>query len=484
MKEIETKTLEKKRFSIKYKYLIHQVDKQTKDVSVLKTVGICFFVVIMLLLCILLLKGYIALNKSLLRSVEEGDIQAVQRALKNGANVNAKNSEGELEGLTALMIASFKGHTEVAELLITRGAHINTRISESNEFAEGTTTLMLATIMGRVHIVKLLLESGANVNAEDGDGRTALSYATKDKQPYADVIKTFLNYAKEGKQPNTIKIIFEDRKAGSFEWTEKDARQALTSFYVKYNPVFWGCNSDPSTPPAKEEELQCLDYQTFLEKGWGRCSIISYAFQKYTGLKKEGRYKIVSITDYLTINGLHYADHDVTILQIEDDEDGNSQYALIDSSLGWVITCSGLSPDGCIREWGKRTRNHHISGIKDNYTTNGWNKLKFLINDTWSITDNDQGETIPKHLQNSSSDGSVNPVKQYLKANLYDPSSIQYVEWSNVIEDKSKYWVRCTYHIKDYFGNDVPNNHVFVMTAEGQVMDVFNYTNLQRQLNI
>jgi hypothetical protein len=441
MQKTEKKTIKGKSSSTKN--ITRKSDKGRKDFPVSKMGKLGLFAALALLLAILSLKGYTILNKSLLKAAEEGNIQAFQRALKRGAN-------------------------------------INTRISESNRFQKGTTALMLATIRGHADIVKLLLENGADIHAENADGKTALSYAQKSKQPYSDVITTLLKYAKEGKQPNTLNTLFETKEAGRFEWTEEDVKQVLVSFYVKHNPVFWGCNSDPSTLPTKEEELQCFDYQTFLEKGWGQCSIINYAFQKYAGLKKKGRYRITSVLDYLIINGIHYADHDVTILQIENDKDGNNQHALIDPSLGWVITCSGDSPDDCIREWGTRTKNYHISGIKEQYTANGWNKLKFLINDKWSIHDSDQGETIPKHFQNSPSDGSVDIVKQYLE-HLYDPESIQYVEWSNVIEDGNKYLVRCTYHARDYSGNSGFNDHVFVITSEGQVIHVFNYIALLRQ---
>jgi hypothetical protein len=442
MQKIEKKTIEGK--SASTKNIIHKSDKGKKDFTLSKRWNICLFVVITLLLGILSLQGYITLNKNLLNAVKKGDIQAVQRALK-------------------------------------RGAHVNARVSESNTFQKGTTALMLATIRGYTDIVELLLENGVDIHAEDADGKTALSYAQKSKQPYSDVITTLLKYAKEGKQPNTLNTLFETKKVGRFDWTEEDTRQALASFYVKHNPVFWGCNSDPSTLPTKEEELQCFDYQTFLEKGWGQCSIINYAFQKYAGLKKKGRYRITSVLDYLIINGIHYADHDVTILQIENDKNGNNQHTLIDPSLGWVITCSGDSPDDCIREWGTRTKNYHISGTKEQYTANGWNKLKFLINDKWSINDSDQGETIPKHFQNNPSDGSVGIVKHYLEVHLDDPESVQYVEWSNVIEDGNKYLVRCTYYARDYSGNSGLNNHVFVITPEGQVIHVFNYIALLRQ---
>ena len=52
-----------------------------------------------------------------------GDFAGVQAELDKGADVNAKNESG----VTPLLWAAWKGHKEVAELLIANGADVNAK---------------------------------------------------------------------------------------------------------------------------------------------------------------------------------------------------------------------------------------------------------------------------------------------------------------------------------------------------------------------
>lgn len=78
-------------------------------------------------------------------------------------------------------------------------------------------------------------------------------------------------------------------------------------------------------------------------------------------------------------------------------------------------------------------------------------------------------------IRNSAWDGSVHQVERYLKTVLRDPSSLEYVEWSPVVdidqgEFKGHYLVRCKYRAKNAFGGYVLNNDAFVLDAEGTVL--------------
>ncbi|KAI1194987.1 hypothetical protein F5X97DRAFT_335665 [Nemania serpens] len=88
--------------------------------------------------------------------------------LNGGARVNASDKTGA----TALMHASFNGHTTTVQLLLDGGAKVN----PSN--AIGITALMHASNKGHDAIVKLLLDSGAKIDASDLDGWTPLTHAS------------------------------------------------------------------------------------------------------------------------------------------------------------------------------------------------------------------------------------------------------------------------------------------------------------------
>jgi pectate lyase len=131
-----------------------------------------------------------------------GDLDKIRAALKDGADVNSKNSQGEtllysaaLEGRkdivefliiqgadinsknsqakTALHAAAVGGHKDVVELLIAKGVDINV-LSSMNQ-----TPLYLAVSNKHKEVVELLLAKGADINIKDWQGQTALQIAEK-----------------------------------------------------------------------------------------------------------------------------------------------------------------------------------------------------------------------------------------------------------------------------------------------------------------
>ncbi|GAB4341355.1 MAG: hypothetical protein Kow0099_17980 [Candidatus Abyssubacteria bacterium] len=102
-----------------------------------------------------------------LKSALQGDIEAVESALKSGIDPNVKDRRGR----TALMIATNTGQYQMAKLLLNNGADPNVKNKQ------GVTPLMYAAQRGQTDIAKLLLAKGADVNARSDAGRTALSLA-------------------------------------------------------------------------------------------------------------------------------------------------------------------------------------------------------------------------------------------------------------------------------------------------------------------
>ena len=110
-----------------------------------------------------------------------GDLAGVQAELNNGADVNAKFREGLVFHCgTPLHYAVDGGYKEVAELLINKGADVQSKDKC------GESALHTAAIRGYEDIAELLIANGADVNAKDRSDRTPLHKAV-----------TFFHYHKE-----------------------------------------------------------------------------------------------------------------------------------------------------------------------------------------------------------------------------------------------------------------------------------------------
>jgi ankyrin repeat protein len=108
----------------------------------------------------------------LMLAVMHSSLENVTALLDAGARVDLVRRP---DGWTALMIAAWSGRTDVAALLIERGARVNeANHRDSMPAYAGFTPLFLAVARGRVETARMLLDKGANVNAADGAGRTPL----------------------------------------------------------------------------------------------------------------------------------------------------------------------------------------------------------------------------------------------------------------------------------------------------------------------
>jgi ankyrin repeat protein len=105
----------------------------------------------------------------LLLAIENGFFETTELLLKNGADVNSKNTEGQ----TLLICASIHGKSDAVRFLIERGVDVNLRDNSGN------TALIWASQMGDTKIVNILLDKGADPNIQDNFGQTALAVAKK-----------------------------------------------------------------------------------------------------------------------------------------------------------------------------------------------------------------------------------------------------------------------------------------------------------------
>lgn len=101
-------------------------------------------------------------------AVAKGHTDIVQRLLDRGADINE-------DGGRALVLAAALGHTNIVKALLSKDADVDAQIKAGG--LAGGTALMLAADMGYTDIVKVLLSQGASVNMKSRTGKTALSLA-------------------------------------------------------------------------------------------------------------------------------------------------------------------------------------------------------------------------------------------------------------------------------------------------------------------
>lgn len=116
-------------------------------------------------------------NTSLIKAINDNDVDRVNMLLYAGVDPNEKNDEG-----TAPLVAAAASDPKITEMLLKRNAKVNEPSKDS------VTPLMAAAQTGNMEVVSLLLEYGANPNAKDKDGKTALDYAAENKN-YDVVLK-------------------------------------------------------------------------------------------------------------------------------------------------------------------------------------------------------------------------------------------------------------------------------------------------------
>ncbi len=122
--------------------------------------------------------------QSATRRCHPGDvIEASRKALRDGADVNAKDPDGN----TPLHIACKNGRVDLARLLLFYGADVNAPAGKS-----GWTPLHVVCWSNQDDFVRLFLKAGADVNALDLGGSTALHYASR--SGFVDVVRLLIEY--------------------------------------------------------------------------------------------------------------------------------------------------------------------------------------------------------------------------------------------------------------------------------------------------
>jgi len=97
-----------------------------------------------------------------------GNKETVELLLAKGANIDSQHVHN---GWTSLHYASFLGFNDLIQLLLDKGADINMKCVTSKS------ALHIASYQGNTEVVQLLLDNGLSLNEQDSLGKTALHEA-------------------------------------------------------------------------------------------------------------------------------------------------------------------------------------------------------------------------------------------------------------------------------------------------------------------
>lgn len=109
------------------------------------------------------------LNDRFIAAVKAGDYARAQGLIREGANINVRDEEGE----TMLLWTARRGQTGIALMLVARGAVLDA------QDLNGDTALILATEKGNIDIARALIDAGADIMTENRQGRKAFDVALK-----------------------------------------------------------------------------------------------------------------------------------------------------------------------------------------------------------------------------------------------------------------------------------------------------------------
>jgi len=150
----------------------------------------------------------------------EGHVKSAEYLIQNGADINGINNEGN----TSLILSTDLNKLNLAVLLLSKGADVNSRNKQ------GSSPLIIASLKGYKELICPLLRKGADKSAADNQGKTALQYA--ELYDRKEVIQLLNNPCPEEHPDNNISLAAENKVSDMVE-------KLIESLNDKEPPVRW-----------------------------------------------------------------------------------------------------------------------------------------------------------------------------------------------------------------------------------------------------
>lgn len=132
-------------------------------------------------------------GSALAAAIERDEPGVVEALLQGGADPNALDDRSPScwRGWTPLTIASEQGNQQIAKTLLAAGADVNARNSN------GETALMLAAEAGAIAVAQELIGAGADASARNAEGVTAMEFAAKrgDRRDTFNLLRSMVDEA-------------------------------------------------------------------------------------------------------------------------------------------------------------------------------------------------------------------------------------------------------------------------------------------------
>lgn len=120
------------------------------------------------------------ISKNLFYASGYGSVEEVAKLIEDGADVNAISTTDSLS--RPLHMASMKGRSDIAMLLIQQGADVDAQNSD------GESPLFYAAEYGHANVTKILIDHGANAGLLSKYSRSALYFAASRNHPECTIM--------------------------------------------------------------------------------------------------------------------------------------------------------------------------------------------------------------------------------------------------------------------------------------------------------